>query len=161
MGALSRSGDFSFVLVVATAAIASVCADLIWFALGRYHGRSVLRLICRISLEPDYCVRRTEDAFERMGLWALLPSKFVPGLNAATVPLAGMMQTPLIRYIPFDASGAVLWAGTYALLGYLFSRQIELIIAYLSTFGVSLVVLMALIVAVYVIYKLDQRRRFL
>src|SRR5262249_51955470 len=64
MGALSRSGDFSFFVVVSVAAMASLCADLIWFELGRHHGRSVLRLICRISLEPDYCVRRTEDAFE-------------------------------------------------------------------------------------------------
>src|SRR5262245_12165688 len=79
MGALSRSGEFSFSAVVATAALASLSADLIWFELGRYHGRAVLKLICRISLEPDYCVRRTEDAFERMGLWALVPAKFVPG----------------------------------------------------------------------------------
>src|SRR5262249_30395113 len=48
MGALSRSGDSSFALVVATAAIASLAADFIWYRLGRLHGRSVLRLICRI-----------------------------------------------------------------------------------------------------------------
>jgi membrane protein DedA with SNARE-associated domain len=81
MGALSRSGQFALAGVIATAATASLCADLIWYELGRYHGRAVLRLICRISLEPDYCVRRTEDAFERLGLWALLPAKFIPGLQ--------------------------------------------------------------------------------
>jgi membrane protein DedA with SNARE-associated domain/rhodanese-related sulfurtransferase len=160
MGALSRSGEFSFVLIVATAALASLSADLIWFELGRHHGRAVLRLICRVSLEPDYCVRRTEDAFERMGLWALIPAKFVPGFNAATVPLAGMMKTPLQRYLPFDAVGATLWGGTYALLGYIFSRQIELVIMYLSTFGLSLVILVAIAVGVYVLYKINQRRKF-
>src|SRR5215813_5663118 len=121
MGALSRSGDFSFALVVATATIASLVADFIWYRLGRLHGRSVLRLICRISLEPDYCVRRTEDAFEQHGLWSLLPAKFIPGFNAATVPLAGMMKTPFLLFLLLDTAGVLLWSVAYTLLGYIFS----------------------------------------
>src|SRR5262245_60282067 len=96
MGALSRSGEFSFSVVILIAVIGALLADLIWYQLGRIHGRAVLRLICRISLEPDYCVRRTEDAFERRGLWVLLFAKFVPGFNAAAVPLAGMMKSSLL-----------------------------------------------------------------
>ena len=161
MGALSRSGDFSFALVVATATIASLAADFIWYRLGRLHGRSVLRLICRISLEPDYCVRRTEDAFERLGLWALLPAKFIPGFNAATVPLAGMMKTPLLRFLAFDVAGVALWSSTYTSVGYVFSQEVQQIITYLSTLGTSLIVLIVLALTVYVGYKLEQRRRFL
>jgi len=161
MGALSRSGDSSFVLVVVTATIASLAADFIWYQLGRVHGRSVLRLICRISLEPDYCVRRTEDAFERLGMWALLPSKFIPGFNAATVPLAGMMKTPPLRFLAFDIAGITLWSGTYTSLGYVFSHEVQQVITYLSTLGTSLLILIALTVMIYVAYKLEQRRRFL
>src|SRR5215471_856426 len=161
MGALSRSGDFVLPIVVATAASAALAADLIWYELGRLHGRSVLRLICRISLEPDYCVRRTEDAFERLGLWALLPAKFIPGFNAATVPLAGMMKTPLLRFFVFDIVGVTLWSGTYTSLGYVFSHEVRQVIMYLSTLGTSLPILIALALMVYVTYKLEQRRRFL
>src|SRR5215470_17322806 len=125
MGALSRSGQADFILVVAAAALAALAGDLIWYELGRSHGRSVLRLLCRISLEPDYCVRRTEDAFERLGLWALLPAKFIPGLNAAAVPMAGMMKTPFLRFVAVDTLGVSLWSGAYVLLGYVFSQQIE------------------------------------
>jgi membrane protein DedA with SNARE-associated domain/rhodanese-related sulfurtransferase len=160
MGALSRSGDSSFALVVATATIASLAADFIWYRLGRLHGRSVLRLICRISLEPDYCVRRTEDAFERLGLWALLPAKFIPGFNAAAVPLAGMMKTPPLRFLAFDIVGVTLWTGTYTSVGYVFSHEVQQIIMYLSRLGTSLVIFIALALTVYVAYKLDQRRRF-
>jgi membrane protein DedA with SNARE-associated domain/rhodanese-related sulfurtransferase len=161
MGALSRSGNFSFPFVVATAAIASLSADLIWYQLGRFHGRSVLRLICRISLEPDYCVRRTEDAFERLGLWALLPAKFVPGFNAATVPLAGMMKTPIVRFLALDLIGVMLWSTTYTTLGYVFSQEVERIILFLSTLGTSLVIVIIAALASYIGYKLRQRRRFL
>ena len=132
MGALSRSGQAVAALVVATASLAALAGDLIWYELGRSHGRSVLRLLCRISLEPDYCVRRTEDAFERLGLWTLLPGKFIPGINAAAVPLAGMMKTPLLRFLAFDIPAVILWGGAYTLLGYAFSVEIERIILYLS-----------------------------
>jgi membrane protein DedA with SNARE-associated domain/rhodanese-related sulfurtransferase len=161
MGALSRSGGFVFPVVVAAAAIPALAADLIWYELGRSHGRSILRLLCRISLEPDYCVRRTEDTFERLGLWALLPAKFIPGFNAATVPLAGMIKTPLLRFLAFDIPAVTLWSGAYALLGYVFSREIERISIYLARLGASMLLLAAAAVALYVGFKIRQRRRFL
>jgi membrane protein DedA with SNARE-associated domain/rhodanese-related sulfurtransferase len=161
MGALSRSGEFAFTSIVATAGAAALIADLIWYELGRQHGRSVLRLICRISLEPDYCVRRTEDGFEKLGLWVLLGAKFIPGFNAAAVPLAGMMKTSLPRFLVFDILGVILWSGTYTMLGYVFSQQIERTLTYLSTLGTSLLVVVAAPVSVYIGYKLDQRRKFL
>jgi hypothetical protein len=50
---------------VVSAVAASLLADVIWHGLGRRRGSQVLRLPCRISLEPDSCVRRTEDVFLR------------------------------------------------------------------------------------------------
>src|SRR5262245_32528105 len=86
MGALSRLGEFPFGFVLVIAVSAALLADLLWYELGQWHGRSVLRLLCKIALEPDSCVRHTEDIFERFGLWALFPAKFVPSFNAATIP---------------------------------------------------------------------------
>jgi len=160
MGALSRSGEFSFGVVVASAAIAALSADFIWYELGRSHGRSVLRLLCRIALEPDYCVRRTEDTFERLGLWTLLPVKFMPGFNAAAVPLAGMMQTRFLRFLAFDIPAVTLWSATYTLIGYIFSQQVEWVVQSVSRLGTSLLIVIAIAVAVYLGYKIDQRRRF-
>jgi membrane protein DedA with SNARE-associated domain len=161
MGALSRSGEFSIAVVISIAVVGSLAADLVWYELGRLHGRAVLRLICRISLEPDYCVRRTEDAFERRGLWVLLFSKFVPGFNAAAVPLSGMLKTSLFWFLLFDVAGLIVWTGTYTLLGYVFSRQIEQLIEYTSRLGMSLVIVVAAALAAYISYKFEQRRRFL
>ena len=56
-------------------------ADLVWFEAGRRRGSKVLKFVCRVSLEPDSCVRRTEDVFARHGPRSLLFVKFVPGLG--------------------------------------------------------------------------------
>ena len=135
MGAMARTGEFEFLGVVGSALAGSLAADLIWYQLGRRYGRAVLNLMCRISLEPDYCVRRAEDAFAKRGVWTLLFVKFIPGLNAAAVPLAGMIRIPGFRFLAFDASGILLWSGAYVSLGYIFSREIELILQRISAVG--------------------------
>ena len=61
--------NLPFVLALVT--FAALMADLVWYCLGRYRGGRVLKLLCRISLEPESCVRRTEDMFARHGY--LLP----------------------------------------------------------------------------------------
>ena len=45
--------------------LAAVAADSIWYQLGRRKGIRVLQLLCKISLEPDSCVRRTEGVFAK------------------------------------------------------------------------------------------------
>jgi membrane protein DedA with SNARE-associated domain/rhodanese-related sulfurtransferase len=161
MGAFSRSGSFSIVNVLLLALAASMAADLIWYNLGWHYGRSVLKILCRISLEPDSCIRRTEDAFVRRGLWSLLLTKFVPGLNAAAVPLAGMIRSPFRRFLAFDLGGLVLWAGGYTTLGFIFSNQLERLIVYIPRFGHSAAWVFGVVIVAYVAYKLIQRRRFL
>ncbi len=76
MGALARSGDFSLAAIILVALSGGMAADLIWYHLGWHYGRSVLRVICRISLEPDHCVRRTEDS---AGFWSLTRPVFCFG----------------------------------------------------------------------------------
>ena len=84
-GALAGMHQMNLWVALAIAAFAAVCSDSMWYALGRQKGVRVLQLLCRISLEPDSCVRRTQVSFGKNGANVLLVSKFVPGLNAAAV----------------------------------------------------------------------------
>src|SRR3989440_8121344 len=61
-GALIGTGQMGWAIAIAAAAFGSILADLIWFYLGRHYGTRALGLLCRLSLEPDSCVRRTQNA---------------------------------------------------------------------------------------------------
>ncbi len=124
-GALAGSGRMNFTLAMALVIIAVLAADMFWYYLGRYRGSRILKLLCRISLEPDACVRRTEDVFVRHGALSLLIAKFVPGLNTAAPALAGIFRMPVLRFIVFDGLGAFFWVATFTGLGYLFSDQLD------------------------------------
>ena len=124
-GALARSGQLNPVLVVLSGMAACLIADNVWFQLGRRRGARILNFLCRIALEPDSCVRRTENAFERYGVRSLLVAKFIPGLNAVAAPMAGSSGTTLGRFLWFDTLGVLIWMLSYCGLGYAFSDQIE------------------------------------
>src|ERR1700748_3719518 len=66
-GALARDGKMSAAGALALYCLASSVAHQIWFEAGRLRGQSVLKLVCKISLEPDTCVRRTQNLFARLG----------------------------------------------------------------------------------------------
>ncbi len=157
-GALARAGKMNLTFAVALAFVAVILADLFWYSLGRYRGGRILKLLCRISLEPDSCVRRTENVFVRRGVHALLVAKFVPGLNTAAPSLAGIFRMPVRRFMVYDSLGALFWVVTVTSLGLMFSDQLEQIAL---RWGGWLVAVLAGSLAAYVLWKFIQRRRFL
>lgn len=160
-GALAGEKLLHFPFVLAVAFVASLLSDIIWFLIGRHRGSSILYLLCRISLNPDSCVRRTATLFGRYGSATLLVAKFVPGLSTAAPPLAGIFHLGLARFLVFDGLGACFWVGTFAGVGYLLSDQIEQIAGYAARLGISLGLLLLASLAAYIIWKYIQRRRFL
>lgn len=161
MGALVGMGKFSLMTSVLVAVAACLIADIVWYRLGRSYGSSILRLVCRISLEPDSCVRRTENIFAREGSRTLLYAKFVPGLSTVAPPVAGLARLSLGRFLLWDGAGALIWTATFVLLGYVFSRQLERMAEAASVLGARVIAAVVGGLALYLIWKLDQRRRFL
>jgi membrane protein DedA with SNARE-associated domain len=161
MGALVGAGQFSLAIAIPVALLAALLSDVIWYHLGRHRGPSVLNLICRISMEPDSCVRRTENVFARHGARALLFAKFVPGLSTVAPPLAGIFRMRLPRFLVWDGAGTLLWIGTFVGTGYLFSTQLERIAAFALRLGAWLVAVLLGALAAYIGWKYVQRRRFI
>jgi membrane protein DedA with SNARE-associated domain len=160
-GSLARSGSLQFGAALASCVAAALIADSLWFQLGRRRGTRVLRWLCRVSLEPDSCVRITENTFAKYGMRSLLVSKFVPGLNAVAAPLAGNSDASGWEFFLYDIAGTALWSGTYLALGYVFSQQLETVLAYASGMGSGLLLLAGALFGVWIAWKFLQRRRFL
>ncbi len=160
-GALAGTGRMSLWLVLSLAVLATLIGDVLWYELGRRKGIKVLQLLCRISLEPDSCVRRTEGVFERHGARSLVAAKFLPGLSTVAPPLAGVFRMKPLRFLFFDLLGAVLWAGTFSGLGYAFSGEIERLAAHAERLGGWLGALLLAVLVAWILWKFIARRRFL
>lgn len=161
VGALAGQGSLSLAWAVLVAVLAAVASDLLWYGLGRLRGRPVLHLVCRVTLEPDFCVRKAQDVFLRHGLRALLFAKFVPGLSTVAPPLAGLLRFPLFVFLFWDAAGAVLWAGVWMGAGYLLREQLELLAVFAGRFAAASAIVLAGALAAYVLGAWAKRQRFL
>ncbi|HTP05109.1 MAG TPA: VTT domain-containing protein [Nitrospirota bacterium] len=161
VGALAGVGQMNLFLCIALGVCAALLSDIFWYAMGRLRGSKVLSLLCRISLEPDSCVRRTENIFARYGARALLITKFVPGLSAVSTPLAGTIDMRPSRFLFFDILGIIAWIGSYVLFGYIFSKQLDRALDYAEGMGKTLSVLVVGALALYILRKYSLRRRFL
>jgi len=160
-GALAGTGRLSLGTSFICVVFAAVAADLIWYQLGRRKGKGILRLLCRISLEPDSCVRRTAGIYRKQGARSLLLAKFVPGLNTVSPPLAGIIKMNLCRFLVFDITGTLVWAAVFLGIGDLFSGEIERVAEHIAALGSGLVFLLAATVAGYMLYKFAARQSFI
>jgi membrane protein DedA with SNARE-associated domain len=160
-GALAGSHQLNLFASLFIVTFAAVSADSLWYQLGRRKGIKVLQVLCKITIEPDSCVRRTEGVFSRQGARSLILAKFLPGLSTVAPPLAGIFHMRPRRFQLFDAAGSFLWASTFLGLGYVFSGQIERIAEHAASLGGWLVVILVGALASYLGYKFIARRRFL
>jgi membrane protein DedA with SNARE-associated domain len=160
-GALSAEHKISFPLALIAGVAASTLADSTWFLIGRRYGHHVLRILCKLSLEPTICVRRTQDSFGRRREVTLMIAKFVPGLATLAPPVAGENGMEYGRFLFFDGIGATLWIVTLLGLGRLFGDALKRDPSLLNWVGRFSGALLVLGILAFFVGRLYRRRRFL
>ncbi|HSI57037.1 MAG TPA: DedA family protein/thiosulfate sulfurtransferase GlpE [Ideonella sp.] len=159
-GSLAAAGQHSVLALLGTAVLACLVADSLWYLAGRRFGSRVLRVLCRLSLSADGCVRQTEGIFERWGAPSLLLAKFVPGFASVATAMAGATGIRKLPFLAYDAVGAALWAGVGLALGWIFAAAVEDVLAVLEQMGRWGLLLLAVLLAAFVATKAWRRYQF-
>jgi membrane protein DedA with SNARE-associated domain len=159
-GAVAAYGQLHFYLVFLTGLLAMLFGDSILYFTGRATGWALLGLLCRLSASPETCILRSAEYFYRRGKQTLLFSKFIPGVNTMSPPLAGSMRMRPQQFLAFDAVGAALYIGAYALAGYIFSDALRAITRGLRSAGSAAELIFGIGLAVYVIYRIWIYRKY-
>jgi membrane protein DedA with SNARE-associated domain len=159
-GALSAEHELSFPLALFAGVIACIMADTTWFLIGRRFGHHVLRILCKLSLEPTVCVRKTQDSFGRRREVTLMIAKFVPGLATLAPPVAGENGMTLDRFLFFDTIGATLWVTALLGAGRLFGDALKRDPSLLNWVGRFSGALLILGVLGFFVGRLIRNRRF-
>lgn len=160
-GALAQGGQLSAAAVLAVAVAASLAGDLPWFAAGRAWGHRVIGALCRIAIEPDSCVKQTEDTFGRWGAPSLMFAKFVPGFATVAPPIAGALRLALVPFLAYSAIGAALWAGAALAAGMIFHAQVDWLLAWIASMGSGAAVALGLALGFYIAIKWVERALFI
>lgn len=159
-GAIAATSPVSAVELFLSAIAACLIANAAWYLAGRWYGSAVMKLLCRISINPDSCVSETQLHFERWGSSALVAAKFIPGLSLLASPLAGATGMNWPRFALLSALGAAIWVGTGLGAGVVLRPQIDDLLPLLQRVGSTTVVLLVALLAAYLAYKWYRRRQF-
>lgn len=156
-GALVSDGTLRIAPLALVVMIASLLGDTPWYYAGRRYGYRVLRTLCRISMEPDSCVKQTENIFGRWGPPSLLLAKYIPGFSTVAPPLAGTMGLEFPRFLLYSAAAALLWAAVPVAAGYFFRHQVQWVLDWLESMGTGALAIIAAIVLGYAAMKAIER----
>jgi len=160
-GALSGSGHMGLSVAILAAMTATLGADVLWYALGRSHGLRVLEVLCRFSLDPDSLIRHAKERFAAHRARYLVIAKFLPGVNPLAAGLAGMVALRVDLFLLYAAAGALLWAGAWIMVGYLFADVIALIATANARFATPLLIAVVAALILYLVIKYAKRRQFM
>jgi membrane protein DedA with SNARE-associated domain len=159
-GAVAAYGQLHFYLVFGIALLTMLAGDVILYFMGRVSGWALLGFLCRLSANPETCILRSAEYFYRRGKQTLLFAKFIPGINTMSPPLAGSMKMRLGDFLQYDAMGAALYVGAYALAGYLFSDALRAITRGLRSAGFAAEVVFGIGLAAYIVYRIWVYRKY-
>jgi membrane protein DedA with SNARE-associated domain/rhodanese-related sulfurtransferase len=153
-GGAAARGVLQAQYVFGIAVFAMLAGDTLMFVLGRYTGWWLLGLLCRISLNPESCILRSADSFYRRGRTLLVIAKFIPGINTMAPPLAGSMNMRLGTFLRLDLAGAVLYAGSYFVVGFVFSGALDTVTRGYDSVGQILGWVVIALVAAYLLFRM-------
>ena len=123
-GSIAAEYRFSAVPLVVASACGFWIGDLIWYAFGRIHGRRVLGLLCRLSLNPDACVGRAERRFRRRPAITVAAAKFIPGFSLMIAPLAGILRMPPVQFAAIDGAASTAWSAAAVMSGVVYGKRV-------------------------------------
>jgi membrane protein DedA with SNARE-associated domain len=157
-GSLAARGRLSVLGIVVAALVATLSADLTWFAVGKRYGRRALHLVFRLSPSPANYFKQAERLFSRWGPAAFALAKFIPGMPMAGPVLAGGLGTTLRVFLLYDLLAMGLWAGLFTGLGMLFQRDVDRVLRGLDRLGGWGLLLGAVIVVALVLRRWRRAR---
>lgn len=145
-GVAASAGHVSVLWVVVCGVLGAIIGDSIGYFVGERWGVQILHStlgrkvpIERLDAGRAFIVRR--------GGRAVFIGRFTAALRALVPGLAGMSGVPYRVFLPWNIAGGLVWATGSVALGYAAGTSWHLAAHYASIFGVSVLVLVGLAVA--------------
>jgi len=118
-GALAAARGLNLGGLTLAATLGALVGDHAWYLAGRYGGDRLLDVYCHLSRRRNRCVVRARDLIRRFGGLAFVIGRFVAGVKMLAAPVAPAAGIGYARFLVYDTGGALVWAGSFLLLGYL------------------------------------------
>ncbi len=140
--------------------VGTVISDNFWFHLGRHMGRPF------IERHEGWKAKavKTEQLMERFGAPVMIGFRFFYGLRSITPFMLGAARISPLRFLLYEATGALIWLSIVATLGFYLGAAVEQLVGRIhnveKVMAIGVATLALIIWAVYLIrWRLRLRRQ--
>jgi len=115
---LASEGKLNIWLVLLIGISSAIIGDSIGYELGRHLGREVLTARGPLRSERVRAVETGERFFAKHGAKTVFFARWITGVRSAAAWLAGIDEMPYLKFLTYNAAGAITWGLSYGLVGY-------------------------------------------
>lgn len=128
-GFLYHLGQLSLVPMYLVLLAGDITGDIIWYSVGRYGARTIVRKYGKFFNITPEVIERIEGRFKKYQTHILIISKLTMGFGfaLATLVVAGMLKVSFRKYIAINLIGGVIWTAFMIWMGYLFGNVYTLL----------------------------------
>jgi membrane protein DedA with SNARE-associated domain len=153
-----RAG-LNVVVVGVVAVSAAIVGAEIGYLIGKFAGRElILRYGKWVLIKPHY-LDRAEAVVSRYGGIVVVIARFIVGLREANGIISGITQMRWLTFGWFNVLGACAWVATWVSIGYVAGDAIGTIYRNINRFGLYALLVLAVLLAGYIIRRVVRRRR--
>ena len=153
-----RAG-LNVVAVGIIAVVVSFAGAEIGYVIGRFGGRAVVLRFGRYAFVREHHLDRAEAAVARYGGPIVVIARFIVGLRELNGIIAGVSGMHWLRFMVYNAVGAVAWVSVWVSVGYLAGDHIEAIYHDVSRYSAYLLIALVVLLAAYLLSRLSRRKR--
>jgi membrane protein DedA with SNARE-associated domain len=153
------AGHLDIALVVVIAVLGAVIGDNVGYAVGRLGGRPLAERWGRFVFLTPARLDRAETFFDAHGGKVVTIARFIEGLRQVNGLLAGIAGMGWLKFLAFNALGAVLWVGTWAGLGFLAGTHMVAIYAAIEHYRWYAIGALLLVAGIVLVIRVRRGRR--
>ena len=139
--------------------LAAVVGDNIGYLVGHFGGRPLAERFGRYVFLTPQRLDRAEHYFNTHGGKVVTIARFIDGLRQINGLLAGIAGMHWLKFLGYNALGAVLWVGTWCALGYLAGENIVEIYDKFEQYKWYVIGALAVVVAIVITRRVRHARR--
>jgi len=151
-GYLASQGQMNLWVVIFLSTAGSLAGALFNYALAYYLGRPWLLKYGKYFLIPPEKFAKVEAFFLRHGEISTFSGRLVIVIRHLISLPAGLSRMSLKRFTIFTVTGSFIWCSILAYIGFVVGNNMELVKIYYKQTVIGLVIVMAFVLAGYVIW---------
>jgi len=153
------AGKLNIAVVMIVGIVAAVLGDNIGYAIGAYGGRRVVERYGKYVFITPERYEKAERFFQKRGGGIVIVARFIEGLRQLNGIIAGTSSMPWRRFVVFNIIGAVLWVGTWSMIGYFAGDHIDVIYREITRYSLYVLIGLVVVGAAFIVRAWWRRRR--